>query len=467
MVRDSVVRRILATGLLFNVLLLLSNGTRGVCSEPPGISPPEATKRYMVGNAAKAAHVVAHGGRIVRETRGLRAVICAPSEAEAMGLTEDIRVQAADTMANVQVLATPLQSMGLTGKGRKIVVLDTGYNYSHPELISSFLGGSNFLSSTRDVMDDNGHGSHVAGIITGDGIDPRARGVAPDAGIIAGKVLDSNGNGYISDVVAGIYWAVDGPDGVNGTADDFRADAINISIASRGTDMYPSMFCDAAVPALTDAVKYASDHGVPVVIAAGNNAASGVGLPGCISYALTVGAVDQHNLLANFSGVGPAVDVVAPGVGLYSASLGTTYKILDGTSQATPVVSGAIALFKEAFPNASMDAVENALFSTAVDLGYAGVDNRYGWGQINAYQAMDILTASSAHPVLSLSRSNAQLLISWPVNPPGFVLQASLKPSAATNAWRTLTNSVITSGNQNTIILPLSAAGQFYRLKWQ
>jgi subtilisin family serine protease len=345
-------RSALAKGLSFSLLLLFSKAA-ATAALGANTSRPEL-KRYLVFSEAEAAKAVAQGARVVRVTKGLKAVVCVPALAQALGLMADIRVQAADTAANTQILATRVQDLGLTGRGRKIVVLDTGYNYTHPELRSSYLGGTNFVSDNGDPFDNNGHGSHVAGIITGDGIDARAKGIAPDAGIIAGKVLDANGLGYISDVAAGIYWAVDGPDGYFGTADDFKADAINISIGTSGTDMYPTVFCDAATPSLTDAIRYARDHGVVVVIAAGNNGSSGVSLPGCVSYSLTVGAIDRSNVLASFSGTGPSVDLVAPGVALYSAWLGSNYKTFSGTSQATPMVSGTIALLKEAFPNASV-----------------------------------------------------------------------------------------------------------------
>src|SRR5439155_19973916 len=96
-----------------------------------------------------------------------------------------------DTDANTQVGATRVQTLGFTGRGRTIVVLDSGYNYNHPELSSSYLGGRDFVNHDDNPLDDNGHGSHVAGIITGDGIDPRARGIEPDTGIEAGKVAVS------------------------------------------------------------------------------------------------------------------------------------------------------------------------------------------------------------------------------------------------------------------------------------
>ena len=464
-VRKHILMSIVARSVLLFLWLSFASGASGA---PPAANMNAAPlKRYLVFTAAAASKAVASGARVVRETRGLKAVLCSPALAEALGLTEDIPVQALDSAANTEVMAIPVQNLGLTGRGRKIVILDTGYNYNHPELRSSYLGGTNFVNPNRDALDDNGHGSHVAGIITGDGINPRARGIAPEAGIIAGKVLDAYGNGYISDIVAGIYWGVDGPDGYYGTDDDFQADAISISIGATGNYTYLSVFCDAAVPSMTDAIKYAIDHGVPVVIAAGNNGVSGVSLPGCVSYALTVGAINATNGLAYFSGIGPSVDLVAPGVGLYSAWLGSSYTHMDGTSQATPVVSGTIALLKEAFPNASVNDIENALQTTAVDLGYLGKDNHYGWGRVDAYQALSVLTANLATVALTVSCSNGQALISWPSIPPGFSLQASTSPGAGEIGWHTVTNGTSTIGNQNTAALSMEPTGQFYRLRWQ
>jgi subtilisin family serine protease len=445
--------------------LLLATCTYHAAAAPVIDPPAGDLKRYLVFTDAGASQAVARGAKVVRETKGLRAVLCSPALAQELHFMEDIPVHIADNADNDQVQATPVQQMGLTGRGRTIVVLDTGYNYHHPELASSYLGGHDFVNDDDDPLDDNGHGSHVAGIITGDGIDARARGVAPDAGIIAGKVLDWTGSGYVSDIVAGIYWAVDGPDGYFGTADDFHADAINISIASSGY-AFSSVFCDAAVPTLTDAIKYALDHGVAVVVAAGNNGVGGVGLPGCISYSLTVGAVNRSNVLASWSSTGPSVDLVAPGVGIYSSYLGSNYVSKDGTSQAAPVVSGAIALLKEAFPNASPSDLQQALFSTTLDLGFLGQDKSYGWGRVDARQALGALTASLANIGLRINRLPGQLVVSWPVLPPGFVLQSCARLDDP-GGWGAVTNLVTTNGLQNIAVLPALPGNRFYRLQWR
>ncbi|MEK7578744.1 MAG: S8 family serine peptidase, partial [Patescibacteria group bacterium] len=309
-------------------------------------------------------------------------------EDEEVGISNRSQVKAMSANANKQIGANIVHASGNTGVGRKIVILDTGYNYSHPELSSSYLGGKDFVNNDNNPMDDNGHGSHVAGIITADGIDPKAKGVAPDTGIIAGKVLDQNGSGYFSDVVAAIYWAVDGTDGVPGTGDEFGADAINMSLGTGAPYVYKN-FCNDTLPDLTTAVKYAVDKNITIVVAAGNSGNAGVSIPGCISYSTTVGAVNGSDQVASFSGRGNALDITAPGVNIYSSVLASLYATWSGTSMATPMVAGVVALMKYAHPTYSQNTVENKLFSTAKDLGKIGKDTNYGWGRVNAAKAVE------------------------------------------------------------------------------
>lgn len=344
--------------------------------------------RVIAHTDKEVSDALAQGCKAVRETRTLKALLCSESAASSLGLQEDIKVFSMDSGANKQIKADLVQSSGNTGKGRKIVVLDTGYNYNHQELSTSYLGGKDFVNNDNDPLDDNGHGSHVAGIITADGVDPKAKGVAPGTGIISGKVLDASGSGFFSDVVAAIYWAVDGPDGVAGTADDFNADAISMSLGTSQPYTYKG-FCDGILPDLTNAIKYARSRNVIVVVAAGNSGGAGVSVPGCISYSTTVGAADSLDKIATWSGKGNAVDIAAPGVNIYSSWLGTSYKTASGTSMATPVVSGTVALVKFAHPGYTVTQVENSLFNTAKDLGKAGKDTSYGWGRVDAYGAVN------------------------------------------------------------------------------
>lgn len=345
-------------------------------------------ERVIAHTENEVSEAVKQGCKVVREAKSLRALVCPEDVASALGLQEDVKVFAMDSRANTQIRADLVQSSGNSGAGRNVVVLDTGYNYNHRELSSSYLGGKDFVNDDNDPFDDNGHGSHVAGIITADGIDAKAKGVAPAAGIISGKVLDASGSGYFSDVVAGIYWAVDGNDGIAGTLDDFNADAISISLGTSQPYTYKG-FCDNVLPDLTNAVKYARGRGVVVVAAAGNSGGAGVSIPGCISYSTTVGAADSKDKIATFSGKGNTVDITAPGVSIYSSVLGTGYASWSGTSMATPMISGTAALIKLAHPAYSVDQVEIALFKTAKDLGKAGKDTSYGWGREDAYGAVN------------------------------------------------------------------------------
>ncbi len=360
-------------------------------------------KRVIAHTEKEVSKAVSLGCKVVREARTLKALSCPQGVAESLSLSEDVMVFALDdrvaavlkapqpsvtsTSANQQIGADIVQAAGNTGSGKKIVVLDTGYNYLHLELSSSYLGGKDFVNNDNDPMDDQGHGSHVSGIITADGIDPKAKGVAPDAGIIAGKVLDKNGSGYFSDVVAAIYWAVDGPDGVSGTGDEFGADAINMSLGTGAPYVYKG-FCNSVLPDLTNAIKYAIDRNITVVVAAGNSGGAGVSIPGCISYSTTVGAVDSKDKVASFSSKGNALDITAPGVNIYSTVLGSGYATWSGTSMATPMVSGVVALVKNAHPTYTQAQVESKLFSTAKDLGPAGKDTSYGWGRVRANLAV-------------------------------------------------------------------------------
>jgi subtilisin family serine protease len=342
--------------------------------------------RVVAHTAEEVSAALAQGCTIVRETRGITALVCPEATATALGLQEDIRVYKMDSGANTQIKADLVHSAGNTGAGRKVAILDTGYNYNHPELASSYLGGKDFVNDDNDPLDDEGHGSHVAGIVTADGVVAKAKGVAPGVSVLVAKVLDNVGSGYFSDVAAAIYWVVDGPDGVAASGDEVGVDAISLSLGTSSPYVYKST-CDSALPDLTAAIKYAKDNGVVVAVAAGNSGNPGVSIPGCISYSTTVGAVDKLDKVASFSGRGSALDIVAPGVSIYSTVLGTSYATYSGTSMATPMITGTIALIKTAHPTYTPAQVETALFSTAKDLGKAGKDTTYGWGRVNAQGA--------------------------------------------------------------------------------
>ncbi|ODR81689.1 hypothetical protein BG842_20585 [Haladaptatus sp. W1] len=271
------------------------------------------------------------------------------------------------------------QRYGVSGDGITVGVLDTGINQSHPDLQGSVVLERDFTGQgiTYDTM---GHGTHVAGIIAGDGTASGGQyvGMAPNASLIDARVCQDRGC-YTSDVIDGLEYAVD-----NG------ADVVSISIGgtavnSRANDRY------------ADAMAYADSRDVPVVVAAGNSGPeySTVESPGIHRNVITVGASDKTGGIASFSSRGPTPvgrylkpDVVAPGVLVTSANASSDgYVSMSGTSMATPVVSGTVALMLDEHPSWSADRIKNTLVSTADPLGTQDVYTQ-GAGRINASEAV-------------------------------------------------------------------------------
>lgn len=207
------------------------------------------------------------------------------------------------------------------GQGVKVAILDTGIDFNHPDLRGAYAGCKNVVDSNSSCMDDNGHGTHVAGTIAGALDGKGVAGVAPGARLYAVKVLDKDGNGGLIGIVRAILWA-----GNNGMS------VANMSLgAPIGT-----VFMRAAV-------KYATLKGTLIVAAAGNDGKA-VDCPACYSDSVAVSASDSNDKLADFSSRGSDVDFIAPGVNVKSSVLGGGYDSYDGTSMATPHVTGLAAL---------------------------------------------------------------------------------------------------------------------------
>jgi len=194
-----------------------------------------------------------------------------------------------------------------------------------------------------------------------------------------GKVLGSNGGGFLSDTVAAINYVV---------AND-KADIISMSLGTGDPYLYKGKNCDRVYPAMTSAIKNANAKGVTVVAAAGNDGTSGVGLPGCITNVITVGAVDSTGSPAYFTSTGRSVDVVALGVGDYSTKMGGEYGTGSGTSFSTPVVAGVVALMIDKDSDLSPKQIQEALRNTAVDVGGDGFDRTTGYGIVDAVAAIN------------------------------------------------------------------------------
>ncbi|HEY7886264.1 MAG TPA: S8 family serine peptidase [Cellvibrionaceae bacterium] len=274
------------------------------------------------------------------------------------------------------------QGQTLTGKGIHVGILDTGIDYTHPDL-GGCVGdnckvrdGVNFttpLSSDPedempdydtviaddDFMDRNGHGTHVAGTVAAKGA---VMGVAPDAYLYAIKVLSDEGWGSTSGIIAGIEWAMD-PDGDPLTDD--QLDVINMSLGG-GFD-----------PIMNEAVDAATEAGIVVVVAAGNIPGyEMLGSPAAAEQAITVGAIDKQDQMAVFTSRGPLregnvvkPELVAPGVSINSTWINNSHRVISGTSMAAPHVAGAAAILRQLHPSLSISEVKALLVGQARDLG--------------------------------------------------------------------------------------------------
>ncbi|MEM4244983.1 MAG: S8 family peptidase [Candidatus Nanoarchaeia archaeon] len=271
-----------------------------------------------------------------------------PETASLTGLKwrEDRIFYLVDLNSDKQINADDVWSQGITGSGANVIILDSGVDINHPELKDSYLGGYDFVNKDNDPFDDNGHGTHVAGIITANGNDGNAKGVAPDAGFYMLKVCNSAGSCYESDMIAAMEYAVNNNLG----------EVMSISI---GGGNYNSD-CDSDT--LASKVNWVVDNGITVIVAAGNNG-MGVSSPACASKAIAVGAVDSSNNVVWWSNRGTSLDIVAPGVNIYSTLKDGKYGKMSGTSMSTPHVSGVAALLLQAKPDITKEQLRTALLN--------------------------------------------------------------------------------------------------------
>ncbi|MEV8595818.1 S8 family serine peptidase [Streptomyces sp. NPDC052012] len=299
---------------------------------------------------------------------------------------DGVRKASLDT--SVAQIGTPKAwAAGYDGKGVKIAVLDTGVDATHPDLKNQVLAAKNFTSAP-DAGDKVGHGTHVASIAAGTGAKSggKYKGVAPGAKILNGKVLDDSGFGDDSGILAGMEWAA-----AQG------ADVVNMSLGGGDTPEVDPL--EAAVN------KLSADKGVLFAIAAGNSGPESIGSPGSADAALTVGAVDGKDRLADFSSTGPRLgdgaikpDVTAPGVDITAASAKGNdiakevgekpagYMTISGTSMATPHVAGAAAILKQQHPKWTYTELKSAL--TASTKGGTYTPFEQGSGRIQVDKAI-------------------------------------------------------------------------------
>ena len=304
--------------------------------------------------------------------------------------------------------------LGVTGRGVGVAVVDSGV-YAHPDLAGRIVAAIDFTSlaptvSNVPLSDLGGHGTHVAGLIAGDGTRSAGlyTGVAPNANIIDVRVIDANGSSNVSIILRGLQWVL-----ANRTT--YNIKVLNMSLGATPTGSYKSDLMATAAEILNFA-------GVNVVVSAGNTGplAGTITTPATDPYVITVGALDDNatplladDLMATFSARGRTLfdkiakpDLVAPGRKMVSlrspgseldtlfpdrqvtvlGSASSDYYRLSGTSMAAPVVAGTIALMYERNPNLTPAQVKKRLKSTVTPLVF-GTTLDHGAGLVNAYRA--------------------------------------------------------------------------------
>ncbi|MFC0558324.1 S8 family peptidase [Halalkalibacter alkalisediminis] len=297
----------------------------------------------------------------------------------------------------------------LTGRGITVAVIDTGI-YPHRDLGGRIVDFVDFINHRTEPYDDNGHGTHCAGDVAGDGSSTSGVyiGPAPSANVVGIKVLNKMGSGSLETVMQGVEWCIN----YNATQPENRIQVINMSLGSQAQP-----YENASDDPMVQIVEKAWESGIVVCVAAGNEGpeARTIASPGVSEKVITVGALDDRNTadtrsddeVASFSSRGPTIygavkpDILAPGVNIVSLRsprsyldklqksnrIGSDYFVLSGTSMATPICAGIVALILQQKPSATPDEVKELLMNGA-DLWREKDPNVYGAGYINAEKAI-------------------------------------------------------------------------------
>ena len=351
-----------------------------------------------------------------------------------------------DLQADQQINADDVWAQGINGSGVDVVILDTGIDTKHIELNDSVKGCISFVAG-ESCNDFNGHGTHVAGIITANGVylinGNYATGVAPGTGIYMLKVCGASGSCLEDDMMAAMEYAVN----------NLSVKIMSISI---GGGNYGS-HCDS--DPLAAKVNWVVDNGISVAVAAGNDGL-GVSSPACASKAIAVGAVNKNDARPWWSNRGSALDIVAPGVDILSAysciAAGDCnsywYAYLSGTSMSTPHVSGVIALLRQKNPSLNDSEVKDALYKTAKDLGTTGWDQYYGWGRIDALGAINYISFPTTTTTTTLPLTTTTTLLPNDTTTTTTVSATTTVPTTSTTT--TITTTTLPTTTTTTLPVP-------------
>ena len=350
--------------------------------------------------------VVAGGGEVKEDLPLHNAVAVAVTPEKLQTIAADSDIASVDIDREISLLALESEenwgvnhifaglahTQNMVGSGVKVGVFDTGIDYTHPELSGTYAGGYDFVNNDADPMDDNGHGTHVAGIIASAKNGTGVIGVAPGIQLYALKVLDANGRGYASSLIAALEWASER--------------GIHITNHSYGTVLDPGITVE-------EAFRTTEEGGMLHIAASGNSGScisqnDSVNYPARYGSVMAVGAVDRDNTRACFSSLCESVEIVAPGVLVTSTTKGGGFSIVNGTSVSAPFVAGVAALvygkgISDSAGNGKLNNdVRVRLTSTAQDLGVSGKDTAYGYGLVNVEAALG-LDEKTVTPALFVS----------------------------------------------------------------
>ena len=275
----------------------------------------------------------------------------------------DIKKAGQEIPWGVEKIGAPDVWKEADGRGVKVAVIDTGVDLEHPDLEAN-LAEAGWVLECQNIVDDNGHGTHVAGTIAAVDNDIGVVGVAPKATIYAVKAFNKSGRGNISNVIDALNWCV-----------ERNVQVINMSFGFKNNSK-----------ALQRAIKEAYSRNIVLVAASGNSGGSNSVLyPAKYPEVIAVGASNSNDKAAWFSSGGVEVDLIAPGAGIMSTYKDGGYESMSGTSMAAPHVTGAAALLLSAVKLTPAQ-VRQALTETATDLGIA--KNKQGAGLLNVKKAL-------------------------------------------------------------------------------